>query len=632
MPFAKASMPSIALTQLRSVIEEKFGDRVKVNLHYFNVEMAAYLGEDVYDFICNDGVTNNSGFGDWYFRDVAFPDLDDNKEVYFKRYAPMFGVQNMQLYYQRLDEKRSELKEFLISLIEDNNLLDSDIVGFTSMFMQNAPSFALARLIKERNSEIPVVMGGANCEYPMGAEIIKNVNHIDFVFSGPALESFPEFVQNYLYEDSTGCHRIDGVFSKENIHKVKRKSKLDQQLEIVDIIGSERDINDVINLDYDSFLQKFESHFPDSTNKLELLMETSRGCWWGAKAHCTFCGLNGATMAYRAMEKDNALHTFNTLFDKYSHKVSYFSSVDNIVPREYLTDVFPELDVPEGVSMFYEVKADLSDEDMKTLADAHVLTIQPGIEALSTSTLKLMRKGTTAFNNIKFLENALKYGIKPAWNLLIGFPGETEDVFEKYLNDLPKFFHLPPPVGVATVRFDRFSPYFTQADEYGLELKPLDYYKMIFPFSKESLDEFAYYFMDMNYDADYIQAYSKYINELTILVNEWKEKWQVNINDVPSLYLYERNGANFIYDSRFDFELEYEINDIDLLVLDNLKVRKSFKGLVSSLKQYEDSDLFASVNKLLDNDLLFEEKGTYMSLILLFKSKKSKSEFEKIFY
>ena len=34
--------------------------------------------------------------------------------------------------------------------------------------------------------------------------------------------------------------------------------------------------------------------------------------------------------------------------------------------------------------------------------DAMVLEVQPGIESLSTSTLKLMRKGTTAFQNIRF--------------------------------------------------------------------------------------------------------------------------------------------------------------------------------------------------------------------------------------
>ena len=35
-----------------------------------------------------------------------------------------------------------------------------------------------------------------------------------------------------------------------------------------------------------------------------LPFESARGCWWGAKRHCTFCGLNGSTMAFRAKSPD----------------------------------------------------------------------------------------------------------------------------------------------------------------------------------------------------------------------------------------------------------------------------------------------------------------------------------------
>ena len=40
----------------------------------------------------------------------------------------------------------------------------------------------------------------------------------------------------------------------------------------------------------------------------------------------------------------------------------------------------------------------------------------------------------------------------------------------------PLLVHLPPPSGAFPVRFDRYSPYFTRAAEYGLELVPLDFY------------------------------------------------------------------------------------------------------------------------------------------------------------
>lgn len=633
MPFAKASMPSIALTQLKSVVEEKFEKSIDVNIFYFNMDMAVFLGESVYEFICNSAVTNNSGFGDWYFRGVAFPDLPDNTEQYFKRYGPMFGKQSLSLYYETLASKRNQLESFLHQLIDKHNLLDAQIIGFTSMFMQNAPSFALARLLKQRNPDITIVMGGANCEFPMGREIINNIQHVDYVFSGPALKSFPEFLKRYYEGESDQCSQVDGVFSSKNIHRLHRVVHGADNSDALDIIGKERDINEVVKLDYDSFMLDFATHFPKSSEeKLELLVETSRGCWWGAKAHCTFCGLNGATMSYRAMNKANALGMFDSLFSRYGDRVHYFSSVDNIVPKEYFSDVFPSMNVPDNVSLFYEVKADLSENDMRILANAHVLTIQPGIESMATSTLKLMRKGTTAFNNIKFLENALRFGIKPAWNLLIGFPGEKEEVFERYLEDLPKLFHLPPPVGVGTVRFDRFSPYFTQAGQYKLDLKPLDFYKLIFPFSEESMCDFAYYFMDMNYDADYIRAYSKYVSQLNQLVDEWKSRWQKGEDHVPSLCLFERDGSTYVYDSRSDFELEYMLNDMELAILDDLRAKKSMAGLVTSLKIFGEAELRPAVERLVENNLLFEENGTYMNLILLFKSKKSDSKFDKVYF
>src|SRR4030095_16127246 len=33
---------------------------------------------------------------------------------------------------------------------------------------------------------------------------------------------------------------------------------------------------------------------------VQLVYESARGCWWGAKSHCTFCGLNGSSMAFRS--------------------------------------------------------------------------------------------------------------------------------------------------------------------------------------------------------------------------------------------------------------------------------------------------------------------------------------------
>ncbi|HBL25713.1 MAG TPA: RiPP maturation radical SAM protein 1, partial [Acidobacteria bacterium] len=87
MPFATLQFPSIALTQLKSVAESRFGDRVRVRILYLNHEFAHYLGVETYQ-VMNSVQASNAGLGDWLFRSVAFPEQPDNADAYFKRYYP----------------------------------------------------------------------------------------------------------------------------------------------------------------------------------------------------------------------------------------------------------------------------------------------------------------------------------------------------------------------------------------------------------------------------------------------------------------------------------------------------------------------------------------------------------------
>ena len=86
MPFANLNLPSIALTQLRSVVEAQYGDRVRVRVLYLNQELANYFGLDLYKQL--SGELYSSGLGDWLFRSIAFPDEPDNTQAYFARYFP----------------------------------------------------------------------------------------------------------------------------------------------------------------------------------------------------------------------------------------------------------------------------------------------------------------------------------------------------------------------------------------------------------------------------------------------------------------------------------------------------------------------------------------------------------------
>ena len=69
--------------------------------------------------------------------------------------------------------------------------------------------------------------------------------------------------------------------------------------------------------DHSDFLRDFSASAASLHLRPELTMETSRGCWWGQKHHCTFCGLNGKGMRYRSKSSTRA-------FDEIVHLVGAY--------------------------------------------------------------------------------------------------------------------------------------------------------------------------------------------------------------------------------------------------------------------------------------------------------------------
>ena len=229
-------------------------------------------------------------------------------------------------------------------------------------------------------------------------------------------------------------------------------------------------------------------------------METSRGCWWGAKQHCTFCGLNAEGMAYRAKSGPRALEEMEAQVKK--DGIRQIQVVDNILDMQYFKSVLPYLVERPMADLYYETKANLSKAQVKMLADSGIRWIQPGIESLSDSTLKLMAKGVTELQNIQLLRWSMEFGVSVDWNFLYGFPGERDEELERVASDAETLHHLEPPVSAIVLNLDRFSPYFKAPEQYGLNpVYPAKPYRYVYPFPEDSLKRLAYF-----YDSDFFMG------------------------------------------------------------------------------------------------------------------------------
>jgi len=231
-----------------------------------------------------------------------------------------------------------------------------------------------------------------------------------------------------------------------------------------------------------------------------LPLETSRGCWWGAVRHCTFCGLNGSSMAFRSKSPGRVMAEIHALEARYG--ISRFETVDNILDMDYFKNVLPALATDAETNggarrrIFYEVKANLRRSQVELLRRAGINWLQPGIESLHSEVLALMNKGIQAWQNVQLLRACREQGVRLSWNFLWGFPGEDDAWYAEMAAWLPALEHLQPPSGMVRVRYDRFSPYHQRPETFGLALTAAPAAAHVYPLPPAELGDLAYYFAD----------------------------------------------------------------------------------------------------------------------------------------
>lgn len=648
MPFAAETLPSLALTQIRSVLRRELADQVDVEVCYLNLDVARELGP-LYHEIEDSMEHLHTGLGDWLFRTSAFPDAADNAEEYFRRCYPR-RTPELQVLKDTVLPLRARLDHILDRLLDQYRLHAADLVGFSSIFIQNIACLAMARKIKERSPGTLVVMGGPNCEYPMGGVLVEQAPQIDFAFSGPGLKSFLQFVRHILAGEPDRCHALSGVLSRQNLAAfVPQKDRLvlpgelaasgaffpskrvrlvgkDERPESrpeehhghprsLQQVGEELPIDYPIHLDYDDYLDQYEQKLPGGP-KPTLLLETSRGCWWGERSHCTFCGLNDLTLGYRSMSVDQAVRHFDNLF-RHKDRAQRLMAVDVIIPKPFLTDMLPRLNTPPSMQIFYEAKSSLTEEDVRRLAAARVLTIQPGVEALATTTLKHIKKGSTAFQNIALLKNCAMHGIYPSWNLLLGIPGEQESMYRKYAAIIPLIMHLPPPSDALQIRFDRFSPYFNYAADYGLKLAPMEHYALIYPFDAAKIRDMAYFFRDENFAAEYFVHLAQWFSRMKDAIATWRRRWPVDDASRRAQLFVKREGDELVvHDSRSGEPIEYPISATTWRILREFDKPTNAARVAADLGDVQGLDIDREMAFLTAKGLLFHEDSSAMSLVL----------------
>ena len=607
MPFGPKHLPALGLSLLKPLLEAA---GFAVDVHYGTLAFAEVIGPDAYERISDS--SSDLLLGDWVFADA----IRTRDEAAIAEYVDALRRRRRGLRLAKEAVRARALAPAFVARFVDK-LLESDplVVAFTSTFAQNAASLAAAALLKARRPGVKIVFGGANCEGEMGLELLRRFPFIDAAVSGEgesvAVELFKRLTDRAQLAGGTEfpsgpSGRVDlsglkGVYSQD-----------DPPDRVPETTARIADLDELPIPDFHDFIEAVANLGPGARDlEPHLLVEASRGCWWGEKHHCTFCGLNGSALTFRSKSAERFVEELLFLSEEY--RTNGFMAVDNILDHRYLKTALPMLaERGAGINLFFEVKSNLRREQVELLHGSGVRAIQAGIESLDSSVLALMRKGVTGIQNVQLLRLCKEFGIRVSWNMLYGFPGEDPEAYARMAKQLPLLTHLRPPEMAARIRLDRFSPFFEEREALGVRnVRPMPAYEHVYGGSLESRSRLAYYF-----EFDYADArdVDSYVGPLRAAVDEWRRTHEESdlalIDGGDDLLLVDRRPS-----ARTGMVLLSGLERAVYLACDQIQTIEGAARIVERTHPEARVDEVAALcRRLAGEGLMIEEAGKFLAL------------------
>jgi len=596
MPWPVYSRPSVQLGALKGFLKTQASNHQIDNYHFY-LEVADVISPALYNLI-----SQSAWIGEAVYAALLFPEKFEEIEEFLHQRLP----------YR--DYKRNFNLKTLVSRLEDLharhlkiNWSSYGLIGFSICLAQLTSSLYLIKQIKSLYPSVPIVVGGSSCCGEMGRSLLKTFPEVDFVVQGEGELPLWHLIKAFTQK-------------KEDLSHIKGLLWRTDQGEVLG--GGYWQVNNPDQLpppDYTDYFRTLSQLSRLKHVAFGLPIEGSRGCWWNRSSWgkplkaCRFCNLNLQWQGYRAKSPDRIVKEAVFLVKKYGSLKLYF--VDNNPPKATLKEVFSRLsEQGYDLNIFLELRASVSKAELKTLRQAGVKEVQIGIEALSTSLLKRIHKGTTTIQNLQAMKFCTEFGIKNVANLIICFPGSTAEEVEETLRNIEfamVYYPLKPVrfwlgAGSAVARYPK---------RFGIKrIYNHPFYDILFP--KE-----IYQKMDFLVK-DYVGDKKKQLRLWQPVIRKCK-KWAYYYHKMMSLspkpILTYQDGKDFLLIRRRLLDERYETHRLRgisrqiYLFCDSIK---HIKHIHSRFPQVSNTKLQEFLADLVSKKIMFAENNRYLSLAI----------------
>lgn len=441
MPWPLFNRPSLQLGALKAFLQTDC-PWIEVKTFHPYLALAKELGTPIYHAISLDNWLSES-----FYAPILFPgQLRDARQLANtltkkKEKNPVIDIEAV----------AASIRRHLDSWLTSNDWQQFDLIGFSVCCNQLLASLAAAKLLKDSHSGIPIVFGGTSCT-PGTAQPFQEIAGIDFVINGEGEQPLKNLCE-FLSGRKTSLAPPVQLATKETNSPKHDHAGLTQ-------------IKDLTRLpmpDFHDYFKEMTALFPDGPFIPILPIEFSRGCWWGK---CAFCNLNEQWRGYRFKKHKQLRREIKTLSDTFGSP--NFAFADNVLPTKEAHRFFKDMAGADADYHFFaEIRVN-QQLDLAVCKQGGLHTVQAGIEALSNSLLKKMGKGTCVLENINAMRQGLELGLEMQGNLIIEFPGSTQNEVDETLINLD--FVLPlQPLKPASFFLGHGSPVACNPERYGID-------------------------------------------------------------------------------------------------------------------------------------------------------------------
>lgn len=578
MPWGQPVQPSLLMGNLQKVLEDQYDTKS----FSFHLEFSNFLCKNNLDLGSYQGMIGCFGLGDFIF---SIPPLKQENRQDDLRYFDYLRQNDIS------EDKISlaiKMRAFASGFLKS---IYSEVCGeevpetliFCPMYRELTPSLVFAKYVKLRHPEIRVVFAGEVMEGEIKEGVKNNFSFIDSV-----IDIDPE--KNIFLGIGNSSHSITNSSSKQ-----------------LDFLKTPN---------FDEYFERLNLHpmKAEIWNHNWIPIETARGCWWAEKSKCTFCALTKSNSLFRQQEVQEIVDKFVHLSNRYG--VIKFQLFDWIISHSYFEELFPKIaELDYDFRIYLQSKVNLSYPQLELLKKIGAV-VQFGIESFDTETLKKIKKGATAFQNVLALKRAAELDIRVEWNLLYGLPCQEEDEYAMLLDLLPSLFHLWPP-SFNRFRLQKLSPYYEEHLKYGLKSSPpLEWYKYIYSFldtcGVQSICE------EHHYEKEISEKGNNDLDEVKGMVNDWNQNSESAYRKLQYL-----KGPDFIriVDLRYaDGRKEYYLEGVEAHIylecssgatLNTIKKSLSLKSL-----NVDESAIPEFLDSMIEKRLMYHEGNKYLALAL----------------